>query len=208
MRTRSGLAAVGVLAVVVGGFAAVVVLAAVLRDNRLAVAAALAAVALALALRDLFAGVGAAVTRPCAVGDRVRAGDVEGTVVRTGLTRTAVLEDTGAVVSFANQALLATAVRTYPDVVRTELRVGVPYRADWEHAERILRDVGGDGSDVSVVLTDNWIELVLRLTEPARDEASRAILRRFTDAGIPIASRTVEVKVGDPLDAARPSNLP
>jgi small-conductance mechanosensitive channel len=142
------------------------------------------------------------------VGDRVAVGDVEGEVIAVGPLRTKVREDAGGVVSFANRTVLETPVRTFSPDVRQELRLGIPYRADWEHAERILLEEGGEGSTVAVGLTDDWVELVLRFTGPTRDEVSRAILLRLTDAGIPVASRTVEVKVGDPLDAARPSNVP
>jgi small-conductance mechanosensitive channel len=142
------------------------------------------------------------------IGDRVAIGDVTGEVTAIGPLWTKVREDSGGIVSFANRTVLELPVRTYPDGVRNELTIGIPYRADWEHAERILLEEAGEGSDVTVALTDSWIELVLRFTGRSRDEVSRAMLRRFDDAEIPVAARTVEVTVGDPLDAARPSNMP
>jgi small-conductance mechanosensitive channel len=176
----------------------------------LAVAALLVLAAVLVTLRrpidSLVARLG--LRRIYRVGDRVAVGDVEGEVIAVGPLRTKVREDAGGVVSFANRTVLETPVRTISPDVRGELRLGIPYRADWEHAERILLEEGGEGSSVAVGLTDDWVELVLRFTGATRDEVSRAILRRLTDAGIPVASRTVEVKVGDPLDAARPSNVP
>jgi small-conductance mechanosensitive channel len=56
---------------------------------------------------------------------------------------------------------------------------------------------------VYVSLTDNWIELAARFVIPVRrsrtihDELSRAIHRRFDEAGIPIASSTMDVTVRD-----------
>jgi small-conductance mechanosensitive channel len=190
------------------GVVGLVVLAVVGRDERLALVAALVGVALAVAFREVFESLAAGAGAPYAAGVRVRIGGVEGDVVRVGLLRTKVRDDAGSVVSIANRATLASPVHAYASGARDELRVGVPYRADWEQAERILLEEAGEGSKVDVVLTDNWIELVLWCTSVTRDELSRAILRRFADAGIPVASRTVEVKVGDPLDAARPSNVP
>ncbi|HEY3182505.1 MAG TPA: mechanosensitive ion channel domain-containing protein [Gaiellaceae bacterium] len=188
--------------------AGLVVLAVVGRDERLALVAGLVGVALAVAFREVFESLAAGAGAPYAAGDRVRIGGVEGDVVGVGLLRTKVRDDAGDVVSIANRVTLASPVHACTNGVRDEVRVGVPYRADWERAERILLEVAGEGSKVDVVLTDNWIELVLWCTSVTRDEVSRAILRRFGDAGIPVASRTVEVKVGDPLDAARPSNVP
>jgi len=202
------LTAIGAVVLGFGALGALVALAAVQGDDRLALVAGLVAVALALAYRDVFASLAALAGGAYAVGERVRIGDVEGDVIGIGLLRTRIREDTGTVVSVANCLALASPVHTFGEDVREELSIGVPYRADWAQAERILLEEAGDGSDVAVVLTDNWIELVLRFTSPARDVVSRAILRRFADAGIPVASRTVEVKVGDPLDAARPSNVP
>jgi small-conductance mechanosensitive channel len=176
----------------------------------LAVAALLVLAAILVALRrpldSLVARLG--LRRVYTVGDRVAVGGVEGEVIAVGPLLTKVREDAGGVVSFANRTVLETPVRTFSSDVREELRLGIPYRADWEHAERILLDEGGEGASVAVGLTDDWVELVLRFTGVTRDEVSRAVLRRLNDAGIPIASRTVEVKVGDPLDSARPSNVP
>lgn len=177
--------------------------------NALAVAALVSAgvlIALRRPLDSLVARLG--LRRVYRVGDRVRIGAVDGDVVHIGFLRTRLRDDAGAIVSVANSAALDSPVRNYAGVVRDELRVGIPYRADWEQAERILLEEAGDGSDVDVVLTDNWIELVLRYATPAHDDLSRAILRRFIEAGIPIASRTVEVTVGDPLDVARPVQVP
>jgi small-conductance mechanosensitive channel len=52
---------------------------------------------------------------------------------------------------------------------------------------------------VYVTLTDNWVELAARFVIPVRrsrtirDEMSRAISERFDDAGITIASSTMDV---------------
>jgi small-conductance mechanosensitive channel len=202
------LAAKGLIALGVVGEAALVVLAILGRGERLALAAAVVGLALVLAFREAFASMVAGAGTKFAAGDRVRIGDVEGEVVGAGLLRTTLRDDDGAIVSVANRVLLEVPVHAYASGGRAELRVGVPYRADWEGAERILREEAGEGADVTVALTDNWIELALRYPGPERVALSRAVLRRFDDAGIPIASRTVEVKVGDPLDAARPSNVP
>jgi small-conductance mechanosensitive channel len=178
--------------------------------------AGLLAVAVAIALRDAFRAatcwfdvVAGGLYR---VGDRVELAGVAGEVVAVTPLRTTLRDDVGRLVAISNGAALESPVARIGDG-DNELRIGIPYRADWERAERILLEEPAVTS-VRVALTDSWIELALRYEAPrgetarVRDELSRAILRGFADAGIPIASRTVEVVVGDPVDPARPAELP
>jgi small-conductance mechanosensitive channel len=182
------------------------------------------------------------------VGDRVELGGVKGDVIDITPLRTKVLEMgsslpeepswvggrqyTGRIVSISNKATFDTPTYNYSsffDFVWEELRVPIPYRADWERAERIVleeaqRVSATEGAQqamqammerypmprhqvdarVYVTLTDNWVELAARFVIPVRqsravrDEMSRAIRRRFDEAGIEIASSTMDVTVFGP----------
>jgi small-conductance mechanosensitive channel len=184
-------------------------------------AAALALAGVSIALRrpldSLVARLG--LRRVYRVGDRVAIGDVEGEVTAIGPLRTKLRDDAGGIVSIANRTALEVPVRTFAGAVREELTIGIPYRGDWERAEQIVleeaRSVSReDATRTYVALCDDWLELTAQFAvapgeaRQTRDALSRAVRRRFDEEGIHIASRTVEVKVGDPLDAARPTNLP
>lgn len=115
------------------------------------------------------------------------------------------------------------------EYVWEELRIPVPYSADWRRAERIVCEEAERVSDsqgarqamdemrrrfpmpahevdprVYVTLTDNWVELAARFVIPVRqsrtikDEMSRAIRERFDEAGIDVASSTMDVTVRSP----------
>jgi small-conductance mechanosensitive channel len=177
------------------------------------------------------------------VGDRVEIAGVKGDVIDITLLRTKVLEmgsglesepswvggrqSTGRIVSIANKATFEEPTYNYSqffEFVWEELRVPVPYTADWKRAERIVLEEAQRVSDsegareamqemtrrfplpkhevdprVYVTLTDNWVELAARFIIPVRqsrtikDEMSRAIRERFDEAGIQIASATVDV---------------
>jgi small-conductance mechanosensitive channel len=177
------------------------------------------------------------------VGDRVEIAGVKGDVIDITLLRTKVLEMgsslpqepswvggrqlTGRIVSISNKATFEQPTYNYSsffEYVWEELRVPVPYSADWRRAEQIVleeaqRVSATEGAreaidlmqqrypmpkheldaKVYVTLTDNWVELAARFVIPVRrsrtirDEMSRAISERFDDAGITIASSTMDV---------------
>lgn len=177
------------------------------------------------------------------VGDRVEIGGVKGDVIDITLLRTKLLEmgsslaeepswvggrqSTGRIVSISNKATFETPTYNYSqffDYVWEELRIPVPYSADWRHAEQIMCEVAEEASDsegareamemmtqrfplpkhevdpkVYVTLTDNWVELAARFIIPVRqsrtikDQMSRAIRERFDEAGITIASSSMDV---------------
>jgi small-conductance mechanosensitive channel len=179
------------------------------------------------------------------VGDRVELGGVKGDVIDITPLRTKILEMgssaqdepswvggrqyTGRIVSISNKTTFEQPVYNYSsffDFVWEELRIPIPYRADWERAEKIVleeaqRVSATEGAReameammqrypmprhqvdprVYVSLTDNWVELAARFVIPVRqsrtirDELSRAIRTRFGEAGIEIASSTMDVTV-------------
>jgi len=179
------------------------------------------------------------------VGDRVELAGVKGDVIDITPLRTKVLEMgsslqeepswvggrqyTGRVVSVSNKATFETPVYNYSsffEYVWEELRIPVPYSADWRRAEQILREEAERVSAtagarqaiaammerfpipkqevdprVYVTLTDNWVELAARFVIPVRasrkvrDELARCVRTRFDDAGIRIASTTMDVTV-------------
>ena len=146
------------------------------------------------------------------IGDRVELGGVKGDVVDITLLRTKVLEMgsgrtgeptwvggrqyTGRIVSISNKATFEMPTYNYSqffDFVWEELRVPVPYRCDWHHAEQILLEEAQRVSStqgareamdamtrrfpvpkqeieprVYVTLTDNWVELAARFVIPVR----------------------------------------
>jgi small-conductance mechanosensitive channel len=179
------------------------------------------------------------------VGDRVEIAGVKGDVIDITLLRTKVLEmgsalpeepswvggrqSTGRIVSISNKATFEQPTYNYSsffEYVWEELRVPVPYSADWKRAERIVCEEAERVSDsegarrameqmrrqfpipphevdpkVYVTLTDNWVELAARFVIPVRqsrtikDQMSRAIRERFDEAGIEVASSTMDVTV-------------
>jgi small-conductance mechanosensitive channel len=179
------------------------------------------------------------------VGDRVEIAGVKGDVIDITLLRTKVLEmgsslpeepswvggrqSTGRIVSISNKATFEQPTYNYSsffEYVWEELRVPVPYSADWRLAERIVCEEAERVSDsegarqaieemrrrfpipahevdpqVYVTLTDNWVELAARFVIPVRrartikDQMSRAIRERFDEAGIRVASTTMDVTV-------------
>jgi small-conductance mechanosensitive channel len=179
------------------------------------------------------------------VGDRVEIAGVKGDVIDITLLRTKVLEmgsslpeepswvggrqSTGRIVSISNKATFEQPTYNYSaffEYVWEELRIPVPYSADWKRAERIVCEEAERVSDsdgarrameamrkqfpmpphevhpkVYVTLTDNWVELAARFVIPVRqsrtikDEMSRAIRDRFDEAGIQVASTTMDVTV-------------
>jgi small-conductance mechanosensitive channel len=162
---------------------------------------------LAFGLRDLVAALAGWVAVPYRVGDEVSLAGARGEVSRVSPLRTTLADD-GATVSVSNAAVFGSAVRVD---ARNELTIGIPYGADWRAAEAILlEEAAGYEPRVLLSPTESWVELALVFTggRAARDELARAILDRFEDAGIAIASRTVEVTVGEPLTAERPAHVP
>ncbi|HET7648842.1 MAG TPA: mechanosensitive ion channel family protein [Gaiellaceae bacterium] len=182
------------------------------------------------------------------VGDRVEIAGVKGDVIDITLLRTKVLEmgsslpeepswvggrqSTGRIVSISNKATFESPTYNYSaffEFVWEELRVPVPYSADWKRAERIVLEEAERVSDsegareameqmrerypvpahevdpkVYVTLTDNWVELAARFVIPVRqsrtikDQMSRSIRNRFDEAGIQVASSTMDVTVFTP----------
>ena len=146
------------------------------------------------------------------VGDRVEIAGVKGDVIDITLLRTKLLEmgsslpeepswvggrqSTGRIVSIANKATFDAPTYNYSqffDYVWEELRIPVPYRADWKRAEQIMLEEAERVSDtegareamasmtqrfplpkhevdpkVYVTLTDNWVELAARFVIPVR----------------------------------------
>lgn len=179
------------------------------------------------------------------VGDRVEIAGVKGDVIDITLLRTKVLEmgsslpdepswvggrqSTGRIVSIANKATFDAPTYNYSaffEFVWEELRIPIPYSADWKRAEQIVLEEAQRVSDsegareamstlrqrfpmpkhevdprVFVTLTDNWVELAARFIIPVRssrtikDEMSRAIRERFDEAGITIASSTMDLTI-------------
>jgi len=179
------------------------------------------------------------------VGDRVEIAGVKGDVIDITLLRTKVLEmgsslpeepswvggrqSTGRIVTIANKATFEAPTYNYSsffDFVWEELRIPVPYSADWKQAERILLEEAQRVSDsegareamqqmtqrfpmpqhevdprVFVTLTDNWVELAARFIIPVRqartikDQMARAIRERFDEAGIQVASTSMDVRL-------------
>ena len=177
------------------------------------------------------------------VGDRVEIAGVKGDVIDITLLRTKVLEmgssqpqeptwvggrqSTGRIVSVSNKATFESPTYNYSaffEFVWEELRLPIPYSADWRRAEQIVleevqRVSATEGAreairmmrerfpipqheldpKVYVSLTDNWVELAARFVIPVRqsrtihDQLSRAIRDRFDEAGITIASSTMDV---------------
>lgn len=186
------------------------------------------------------------------VGDRVEIAGVKGDVIDITLLRTKVLEmgsslpeepswvggrqSTGRIVSISNKATFESPTYNYSaffEFVWEELRIPVPYSADWRQAEQIVleearRVSASEGAreameamrerypipahevdpKVYVTLTDNWVELAARFVIPVRksrtikDEMSRAIRDRFDEAGIVVASSTMDVTVYEPTPPA------
>lgn len=146
---------------------------------------------------------------------------------------------TGRIVSVTNDKIFSEPVfnftRDFP-FLWEEMRVPIPYDADRKRAETILLDVAerytvkvsemsrddlaeikrryfmetGDVKPrVFLRLTDNWLELALRVVVPERgireikDAMSRDILEAFEEAGISIASATVDVVSLPPVEIKR-----
>jgi small-conductance mechanosensitive channel len=164
---------------------------------------------LAFGLRDLVASLAGWLAVPYRVGDQVSLAEVGGEVIRVSPLRTTLRDDaTGAGVSVSNAAVFASPVRLDAP---GELAIGIPYGGDWRGAEAILlEEAARFDPRVSLSLTDSWVELAVRFDggPSVRDELARAILAQLEDAGIAIASRTVEVTVGEPLTAERPAHVP
>jgi small-conductance mechanosensitive channel len=146
------------------------------------------------------------------VGDRVEIAGVKGDVIDITLLRTKVLEmgssspeeptwvggrqSTGRIVTISNKATFEQPTYNYSsffEFVWEEVRIPVPYRADWRAAERIMleeaeRVSATEGAReairtmrerfpipqheldarVYVTLTDNWVELAARFVIPVR----------------------------------------
>ncbi|MFL5308690.1 MAG: mechanosensitive ion channel family protein [Polyangia bacterium] len=136
---------------------------------------------------------------------------------------------TGRVVTVTNDKLFDEPVYNYTSefpYIWEEILLPIPYSADRDRAEQILlaaaqrhtmdaRALSGDvlqelerrfaikppeiGPRVYYRLTDNWLEMALRLIVPdhgirdIKDAISREVLREFDRAGITIASATLEV---------------
>ncbi|HEY0417406.1 MAG TPA: mechanosensitive ion channel family protein [Gaiellaceae bacterium] len=182
------------------------------------------------------------------IGDRIEMAGVKGDVIDITPLRTKLLEMgssrddepswvggrqyTGRIVSLSNKTTFTEPVYNYSsffDFVWEELRIPIPYDADYDQAERIVLEEAERVSAtqgareametmmerypmprhqvdprVYLTLTDNWVELAARFVIPVRqsrtirDEMSRAIRRRFDDAGIRIASATMDVTVTPP----------
>jgi small-conductance mechanosensitive channel len=158
------------------------------------------------------------------VGDRVEIAGVKGDVIDITLLRTKVLEmgsslpeepswvggrqSTGRIVSISNKATFEQPTYNYSsffEFVWEELRIPVPYSADWKRAEQIVCEEAERVSDsegaraamnemrrrfpvpaheldarVYVTLTDNWVELAARFVIPVRQ--SRTIKDQMSRA--------------------------
>jgi small-conductance mechanosensitive channel len=154
------------------------------------------------------------------VGDRIQLAGVHGDVIDVSLLRTKLMEIgtageplaqgeaapndlwvlgrqyTGRVVALSNNATFTEATFNYSavfDYIWEELRIGIPYDADWRQAEAILLDEAqhvsaGEGAQtamaemtrrypvpagevepqVYVTMTDNWVQLAARFVIPVR----------------------------------------
>jgi small-conductance mechanosensitive channel len=159
------------------------------------------------------------------VGDRIQLAGVHGDVIDVSLLRTKLMEIgtageplaegetapndlwvlgrqyTGRIVALSNKATFTEPVFNYSgvfDFIWEELRIGIPYDADWRQAESILLDEAcaisaGEGAQgamaemtrrypvpagevepqVYVTMTDNWVQLAARFVIPVR--SSRTI---------------------------------
>ncbi|MFL5926527.1 MAG: mechanosensitive ion channel family protein [Gaiellaceae bacterium] len=158
------------------------------------------------------------------VGDRVELGGVKGDVLDITPLRTKILEMgssltdeptwvggrqyTGRIVTISNKATFEQPTYNYSaffEFVWEEMKVPVPYRADWRRAEQILREEAERVSAtegarkaidlmmqrypipkhevdarVYVTLTDNWVELAARFVIPVRE--SRSVRDRLARA--------------------------
>jgi small-conductance mechanosensitive channel len=160
------------------------------------------------------------------VGDRIELGGVRGDVIDITLLRTKLLEigsaednhswvkgrqHTGRIAAISNKATFTSPVYNFSaafDFVWEELSVGVPYRADWKEAERILQEEAERASQsvgaheaieamrrrypipraeveprVFVRAAATWMELAARFVVPVREArtAKDSITRRVTD---------------------------
>ena len=154
------------------------------------------------------------------VGDRVQLAGVHGDVIDVSLLRTKLMEIgtageplaegetapndiwvlgrqyTGRIIALSNKTTFTEAVFNYSgvfDFIWEELRIGIPYDADWRQAESILLDEArnasaGEGAQaamaemtrrypvpagevepqVYVTMTDNWVQLAARFVIPVR----------------------------------------
>ena len=184
--------------------------------GRIGVVLGLAAAGVAFAMQEVIGALAGWVSilssRQFGVGDRVQMGGVRGDVVDITPLRTRLLEIgsageadsgvrarqyTGRLVSISNKAVFSEPVynsSTAFDYLWEELSLPVPYREDWQLAERILHEevhrasassgaqeaiaqmrrrypVGRAEIEPRVFLraTDNWVELSARFVVPVRD---------------------------------------
>jgi small-conductance mechanosensitive channel len=164
------------------------------------------------------------------VGDRVQLAGVHGDVIDVSLLRTKLMEIgtageplaegetapndlwvlgrqyTGRIVALSNKTTFTEAVFNYSgvfDFIWEELRIGIPYNADWRQAESIMLDEAraisaGEGAQtamaemtrrypvpagevepqVYVTMTDNWVQLAARFVIPVR--SSRTVKSDLT----------------------------
>jgi small-conductance mechanosensitive channel len=160
------------------------------------------------------------------IGDRIELDEVRGDVIDITLLRTKMLEigsaeddkswvkgrqHTGRIVAVSNKATFTSPVYNFNaifDFVWEELAVGIPYRADWNTAERILQEEAEAASRsigardaiegmkhrypipraeveprVFVRAADSWMELAARFVVPVREArtAKDAITRRVRE---------------------------
>jgi small-conductance mechanosensitive channel len=184
--------------------------------GRIGVVLGLAAAGVAFAMQEVIGALAGWVSilssRQFRVGDRIQMGGVRGDVLDITPLRTKLLEIgsahddaswvrarqyTGRMVSVSNKAVFSEPVYNASaafDYLWEEITLPVPYREDWQLAERILREEAEHASAsvaakeaiaqmrrrypvgradveprVFVRATDNWVELSARFVVPVRD---------------------------------------
>ncbi|MEZ5498946.1 MAG: mechanosensitive ion channel [Steroidobacteraceae bacterium] len=210
------------------------------RLTGLTVALGVAGAGIAFALQEVIASVAGwvAVTfgRFYAIGDRVQLGGIKGDVIDIGVLRTTLMEVgewvagdlyNGRIVRIANSFVFKEPVFNYSadyPFLWDEIKIPIRYGSDWQHArasatawqqarEKYALENARIEPLVSMILTDNWIELTGRYVVDYRRRrlTKDALAQRFLAAvdesqgRIRLASTTVELvnladtsrKIGD-----------
>lgn len=127
------------------------------RSADLTVAAGLLAAGLAFALQEVIGSVAGWLSilfgRPFVLGDRIETGKITGDVIDIGVLRTTLMETgnwlgghhkTGRIVTLSNAFIFKEPLFNYSREIHyvwDEVRLCVPYSADWERARAILFDI-------------------------------------------------------------------
>lgn len=158
-------------------------------------------------------------SRTMTVGDLVRIGDYEGTVVQIGLFTTRLRTLTGVEVSVPNNVALGGQMENFsrnPEGRGLWLKIGITigYDTPWRQVQRLLLEGAQATADVQdtpapyvlqTALSDYYVayELRARIADPARRERAKAelishVLDAFNNAGVQIMSPNY---VADPEQA-------